>query len=126
MKTIALVTEGILTFIFETDDGDTPDAVMPGEQFIDITGVSPVPDIGAVYVSGTTFNELTDDQKWINIRIQRDKLLTDSDFVMATDYYNNILDAQGQTDWTAYRQDLRDIPQTYAADPDTVVWPTKP
>jgi hypothetical protein len=66
------------------------------------------------------------DAEWEGVRNQRDFLLTDCDYVMATDYYNNVLDAQGRTDWETYRQELRDLPETYADDVNSVVWPTPP
>ncbi len=56
------------------------------------------------------------------IRSKRNSLLSESDWTQVTD--NPLTDAQRQ-DWAAYRQDLRDITETYT-DPLTIVWPDKP
>lgn len=57
---------------------------------------------------------------WDTIRAERDKLLAASD-------YTQLLDAPvpNQSEWAAYRQQLRDITQSFAS-PDTVVWPNAP
>jgi len=51
------------------------------------------------------------------VRSQRDSLLQQSDVYALAD---RITDA-----WTAYRQDLRDIP-SQAGFPSDITWPTKP
>lgn len=56
------------------------------------------------------------------IRSKRNSLLSESDWTQVTD--NPLTDTQRQ-DWAAYRQDLRDITETYT-DPLTIVWPDKP
>jgi hypothetical protein len=62
------------------------------------------------------------DQAWSLVRKQRDSLLRNSDYAVMPDY--PLTDAQ-KADVTAYRQALRDIPETFAT-PDAVEWPTKP
>ena len=60
---------------------------------------------------------------WDIVREKRDRLLRDSDWAMTT---GATID---QAQWSAYREKLRDIPQTYknVSDPLTeVVWPTAP
>ena len=58
---------------------------------------------------------------WDTIRAKRDQLLRDSDYTMTP---GATVD-QGQ--WSAYRQILRDLPQTFAATgPESVIWPTAP
>ena len=63
------------------------------------------------------------DQKWANIRSQRDRLLTESDWVVvkAKETHAN---ASIPSDWVDYRTALRDI--TKQSDPDDITWPTKP
>ena len=63
------------------------------------------------------------DQKWANIRSQRDRLLTESDWVVvkAKEEHPN---ASIPSDWVDYRTALRDI--TKQSDPDDITWPTKP
>jgi hypothetical protein len=58
---------------------------------------------------------------WAQIRTKRDKLLAECDWTQLPDVTmsTGTLDA-----WREYRQALRDI--TELADPNDVVWPTKP
>ena len=58
---------------------------------------------------------------WDSIRATRDKILKDTDWTMTTGA------TVDQAQWAAYRQNLRDLPQTYKdKTPDDVVWPTQP
>lgn len=59
---------------------------------------------------------------WDDIRTKRNTLLLESDW---TDLPNNRLDASTTLDWQNYRDELRDIPQTYST-PQSVIWQTKP
>ena len=63
------------------------------------------------------------DQKWANIRSKRNRLLTESDWVVvkAKETHAN---ASIPSDWVDYRTELRDI--TKQSDPDDITWPTKP
>ena len=63
------------------------------------------------------------DQKWADIRLERNKLLTESDWVVvkAKETHAN---ASIPSDWVDYRTELRDI--TKQSDPDNITWPTKP
>lgn len=56
---------------------------------------------------------------WDAIRQKRDQLIRDSDWTMTPGA------TVDQAQWTAYRQVLRDLPQTYENAED-VVWPTVP
>lgn len=56
------------------------------------------------------------------IRIRRDNLLNDSDWLFLEDYH---LTDNNYKEWTLYRQSLRDLPST-TLDPKDVIWPTKP
>ncbi len=60
---------------------------------------------------------------WKNIRERRDANLVASDW---TQLAGGPLTTQNKTDWATTRQLWRDIPQTYSADPATVVWPSVP
>lgn len=60
--------------------------------------------------------------KWGEVRRIRDELIKQTDFTQMPDAP---LDDTKKAEFTAYRQALRDIPQTYS-DPDAVVWPEKP
>ena len=58
---------------------------------------------------------------WDSIRSTRDQILRDTDWTMTTGA------SVDQAQWAAYRQNLRDLPQTYKdKTPDDVVWPTQP
>ena len=63
------------------------------------------------------------DQKWADIRTQRNRLLTESDWVVVKAKEEHI-NASIPSDWVDYRTELRDI--TKQSDPDDITWPTKP
>jgi hypothetical protein len=61
------------------------------------------------------------DSSWEVVRNKRDYLLSSSDWTMTP---GATLD---QAQWSAYRQILRDLPQTYSkTGPEGVVWPKQP
>jgi len=65
--------------------------------------------------------EAADGLTWDSIRATRDEILRDTDWTMTTGA------SVDQAQWAAYRQNIRDIPQTYSGKtPDEVVWPTQP
>jgi len=58
---------------------------------------------------------------WDTIRAKRDQLIRESDYTMTPGA------TVDQAQWAAYRQILRDIPQTFATTgPESVVWPVVP
>ena len=62
-------------------------------------------------------------EKWANVRAERDRLLTESDWVVVKakeEHPNTSIDSN----WMDYRTALRDI--TEQSDPDNITWPTKP
>ena len=70
---------------------------------------------------GNTAEADTETLTWDDIRDTRDKILRDTDWTMTTGA------TVDQAQWAAYRQNLRDLPQTYKdKTPDDVVWPTQP
>tara|TARA_A100001515_G_scaffold84452_1_gene67047 strand:- start:99 stop:467 length:369 start_codon:yes stop_codon:yes gene_type:complete len=73
------------------------------------------------WVAAGNTAEAADGLTWNDIRSQRDDILRETDWTMTP---GATVD-QGQ--WAAYRQVIRDIPQTYKdKTPDDVVWPTQP
>ncbi|MEC6795444.1 tail fiber assembly protein [Photobacterium sp. S4TG1] len=60
--------------------------------------------------------------QWLETRRTRDQLMIKTDWTQANDAP---LTSEKKAEFTAYRQVLRDIPQTYD-NPDNIVWPTKP
>ena len=69
----------------------------------------------------TNTAEAADGLTWDDIRGERDTILQTTDWTMTTGA------TVDQAQWAAYRQVIRDIPQTYKdKTPDDVVWPTQP
>ena len=69
----------------------------------------------------TNTAEDIDGLTWDDIRDTRDQILKSTDWTMTTGA------TVDQAQWAAYRQNLRDLPQTYKdKTPDDVVWPTQP
>ena len=69
----------------------------------------------------TNTAEPADELTWDDIRSKRDSILSSTDWTMTTGA------TVDQAQWAAYRQVIRDIPQTYKdKTPDDVVWPTQP
>ena len=71
-----------------------------------------------IIVYGEKVLEL-DDSSWENIRKKRDYILKSTDWTVIPGC------SVDQAQWSAYRQNLRDIPQTYTAIVD-VIRPTQP
>lgn len=64
---------------------------------------------------------LWDEERWVEVRAERDRLLTATDWRVVRAY------EQGQQlapEWQAYRQALRDV--TDQPDPYNIVWPETP
>ena len=71
--------------------------------------------------SKTNTAEDIDGLTWDDIRATRDQILKSTDWTMTTGA------TVDQAQWAAYRQVIRDIPQTYKdKTPDDVVWPSQP
>ena len=96
------------------------------EEILDIDGKSQDPK---VYVQShfvgddTAKDKRILEEKWAEIRRRRNRLLTESDWVVvkAKETHAN---ASIPSDWVDYRTELRDI--TKQSDPDDITWPTKP
>ncbi len=62
-----------------------------------------------------------EDENWENVRKKRDYLLKSTDWTVTPGA------TVDQAQWSAYRQNLRDLPQTYKdKTADDVVWPVQP
>ena len=68
----------------------------------------------------TTLDEINAEEPMRLLRIQRDKLLTASDWRATIDYQGT-----KQSEWLTYRQALRDLPAN-TEDASNPTWPTPP
>ena len=96
------------------------------EELLDIDGKSydPKQYVQSHFVPDDTARDKRIlEEKWANIRRRRNRLLTESDWVVvkAKEEHPN---ASIPSDWVDYRTELRDI--TKQSDPDDITWPTKP
>jgi len=71
-----------------------------------------------------TQQEIDNDNQglWMSIRSRRNELLKDCDWTQIAD---SPLNQTLKQEWATYRQELRDLPNTYS-NPKDVVWPTEP
>jgi hypothetical protein len=67
--------------------------------------------------------EPTPAEEMAYLRHRRDELLRASDF---SQFADAPLDGEQRSAWSAYRQQLRDLPATFASTPADTVWPTPP
>ena len=74
-------------------------------------------------VFSTKYNELLNTHKYEVLREQRNKKLTESDFVIFPDYSHPTPEIKQA--WLDYRQALRDLP-SITEDPENPNWPTPP
>ncbi len=63
----------------------------------------------------------TNIEHWAMIRAERNRLLAETDWMGASD-------VTMASNWTTYRQSLRDLPadQSSVTNYNSIVWPTKP
>ena len=69
--------------------------------------------------------EEIDQEKFIEVRQTRDVLLDISDIYVVSDRWDTYTDAKKE-EWRTYRQTLRDLPQIYANNIHSVVYPQMP
>ena len=70
-----------------------------------------------------TDTEPSQEEQWQNIRNERNNLLAETDKLVLFDVYEKF-SQEKQQQIKDYRQQLRDIPQTFE-EPNLVVWPSK-
>lgn len=58
-----------------------------------------------------------------SLRVRRNKLLRASDAILAPDFP---ITEEQRTQWLAWRDVLRNLPEQYGSDPASVVWPEPP
>ena len=107
--------EGKLDSIYMYDDADSS-----------VNWSIPIDEVNRHYQeylewAKTNTIEDADGLTWDDIRNERNRILQTTDWTMTTGA------TVDQAQWAAYRQVIRDIPQTYKdKTPDDVVWPTQP
>jgi hypothetical protein len=106
------------------------DAVSHVEQYGGF--VAPDPGGGTSYwVVDEDAQTVTNDQaqadadalasSWVSLRTERNALLASSDW---TQYTDSPLDDEAKAEWTVYREELRDLPES--VDPADPSWPEAP
>ena len=107
--------EGKLDSIYMYDDADSS-----------VNWSIPIDEVNRHYQeylewAKTNTIEDADGLTWNDIRNERNRILQTTDWTMTTGATVDL------AQWAAYRQVIRDIPQTYKdKTPDDVVWPTQP
>ena len=74
---------------------------------------------GAIEIFEVVYPQMPPEQKWAQVRDQRNAFLVASDWTQLPD-----IPAATRAIWAAYRQQLRDI--TQQTDPFNISWPTAP
>lgn len=71
------------------------------------------------YLAPHETEPIPDEYVWDRLRLKRDKLLANSDWTQVADA------PVDKAAWSAYRQSLRDLPES-VTDPREAVWPEPP
>ena len=122
--------------IYNTETGMIRQSMKVSEELIDANlkdGESYIEGIHSPYETHVLNGQLVDgyadtraqdviDQAWIDLKDQRNVLLSASDWTQSPD--SPLTDAKKQ-EWATYRQSLRDLPSD-TTDPANPTWPTKP
>jgi hypothetical protein len=120
----AIVLDGIEPVnVIVLADGPDGDALL-SDTCVEITGLDSKPGLGIgwTYVDGAFVPPPVPPLTWEEVRAGRDTLLTASDWTQMPD---SPLNGEQKNTWADYRQELRDLPQSFAT-PDEVVWPEAP
>lgn len=68
-----------------------------------------------------SLENISEEELWDRVRIERNRLLTESDWTMVSDAPGEL----NLQEWEKYRQRLRDLPSTFL-NPKEVIWPESP
>lgn len=118
VKVYAVVENGVVTNMIVAEDEF---AAQRKDIFLAKDGVQ----IGWRYAKGKFTPPPRDmDGEWEVVREQRNKLLSECDYVVLPDYWATLSKEQ-QNAWVSYRKQLREITKNFT-DPQEVVFPEKP
>jgi len=117
MRYGAKVQDGLVVDVFVLAEGAKGDQAIKKLGLVEEAGV--LPGIGWTW-DGQAFGlPPLPPATWESIRADRDSRLAASDWTQVADA------PVDKAAWATYRQQLRDIPQTFD-DPDEVEWPEEP
>lgn len=74
-------------------------------------------------ISRDETDDEVNEREWLVVRANRDALLKQTDVKVLADRWSTLTDTE-KSEISTYRQQLRDIPQTFTK-PQDVIWPTK-
>lgn len=116
--------EGVWAIHWDGTKGEIEykDSMIENEE---ITDLKPYMHLVTAHTDQKVLNSsktMSVEEHWKRIRLIRDKLLSDTDWMLLDDAGLTIPE---RLQVIAYRQELRDIPQTFA-NPENVVWSDRP
>lgn len=107
-------SEGFEVATYALIEGDSAPAACWLRSLIESNQL-PVTDADAAYMTA---------RYWEDVRGKRDRLLRESDIAVLPDRWE-AMTPEERSAWAAYRQALRDIPQSHS-EPLDIDWPTPP
>ena len=126
------VTDGVIIITYSNPVGKVPVWSTATREQMHVSAGADVPPgyttFEPLYGGYSSWDAVTEawtedtDRKATDLRSQRDRLLAECDWTQLAD---SPLAATATAAWSAYRQDLRDVPQQNAF-PESVTWPVKP
>lgn len=124
---VSFPTEGLTKEII--DSFETYEVVerLPCLNFQKVVNIDPILKDGTVYtveIVNKTQEEI-DTEKFAVIREYRNEKLNASDNYVMSDRWDQYTEEK-KSEWRIYRQTLRDLPQTYANNIHSVVYPQMP
>jgi hypothetical protein len=116
----AVVENGIVVNVVEADE-----AYGLAQGWVIAEG-NPSGVINSTYANGVFTAVRNLEGEWANVRQIRDYELAKSDVMVMPDRWNSLSDTQ-KSQWSAYRQALRNLPNNLQ-DPKNLwdIWPTEP
>ena len=124
---VSFPTEGLTKEIIESFETYEVVERLPCSNFQKVVNIDPILKDGTVYtveIVNKTQEEI-DREKFIEVRQTRVVLLDVSDIYVVSDRWDQYTEEK-KSEWRIYRQTLRDLPQTYANNIHSVVYPQMP